>query len=142
MKAILIDPETKTVQQIEYDGDYNSIYKLIGCDTFTVVQLDDGNALFLDDEGLLNDTEFFFRWDGANNPDCQPFAGKGLILGTDEEGDSIATTMDVDDVRRRVTFARYRVIGWKEWEGKINRAGEWMPAFGCEPVLEKVEDSP
>jgi len=35
MKAYLIDPFTKTISMVEYSGDYNEIYKLIECDTFT-----------------------------------------------------------------------------------------------------------
>ena len=30
MKAILIDPMFNTIKEVQYDGDYKSIYRLIG----------------------------------------------------------------------------------------------------------------
>ena len=30
MKAFLIDPFTKTITAVEYDGNYKSIYKMLG----------------------------------------------------------------------------------------------------------------
>jgi hypothetical protein len=53
MRAILLDAKTRTVSEVDYDGDYKSIYGLIGCQCFTVVQLGNGDDLYVDDEGLL-----------------------------------------------------------------------------------------
>jgi hypothetical protein len=99
MRAILIDPFAKTVTEAEYEGDYHQVYSLIHADTFTVVQLDDeGDALFLDDEGLLKEGQEFFAI--GNYP--SPLAGRGLILGTDDEGESVATRISLDVVRAAV----------------------------------------
>lgn len=55
MRALLLDPTAGTVTEVDYDGDYRSIYKLIDCETFTTVGLDDkGNTLFVDDEGAVS----------------------------------------------------------------------------------------
>jgi len=97
MRAILIDPFTKTITEVEYSGDYKQIYKLINCDTFTVSCLSDADDLFLDDEGLLKDNRYF-TWNG------HPFAGKGLILAHDDEGDTISTTYDLHEVLDRVEW--------------------------------------
>lgn len=88
--AVLIDPATRSITEVEYDGDYKSIYKLIGASCFDVVRIDRDDTIFVDDEGLLNGkgmrTGFFVY---GNYP--QPLAGKGLVLGTDEEGESVST---------------------------------------------------
>jgi hypothetical protein len=62
MKAILIDPVAQTVTAVEYSGDYEEIYTLLSdkehgleVDTFTVVNIEDNNSIFIDDNGLLND---------------------------------------------------------------------------------------
>ena len=94
MRAILIDPAKQTVTEVDYDGDYQSIYKLTDCTTFTVpFVLENEDALYVDDEGLWGATDFF-RIEGY--PD--PLAGRGLILGTDEDGKSVAAKSDIEDL--------------------------------------------
>ena len=100
MKVILIDPELCMVKEVDYSGDFNEIYKLTDCSTFTCVDLGDGETLFLDDEGLFKNETYLFRMKGA----YQPFAGKGLILGTDDEGDSVSTRLTTLDVAKKVEF--------------------------------------
>ena len=97
MKAILINPFDETITEVEYSGDFKQIYKLIDCDYFTISRLCDSDDLFVDDEGLLKPNRYF-TWSG------QPFAGKGLILGHDDEGESIATTYDLQEVVDRVEW--------------------------------------
>lgn len=100
MKAILIDPELNMVKEVDYSGDFNEIYKLIDCSTFTCVDLGDGETLYLDDEGLFKNETYLFQMKGA----YQPFAGKGLILGTNDEGDSIGTKLTPIAVSMKVEF--------------------------------------
>lgn len=45
----------------------------------------DGSVLFLDDEGLFVEGQTFFILEGYP----QPLAGKALVMGTDEEGESM-----------------------------------------------------
>jgi hypothetical protein len=58
MKAILIDPETQSVTDIETDGTLKESYKLLGCTTVDGVVVD-GNimvfhhSLLVDGEGLF-----------------------------------------------------------------------------------------
>lgn len=104
MRAILINPEDRTVTEVNYSGNYEQIYELIGCSTFTVIYVglgdDDTEALFIDDEGLLHEPKPLFKW--ASYP--QPLAGRGLILGENDEGDCVATKMTLDDVKAQVTW--------------------------------------
>ena len=94
MRAILIDPANQTITEVDYDGDYQSIYKLIDCQTFTsAFVFENEDSLYVDDEGLWGATDFFMI-----NGVLQPLAGRGLIIGSDDEGGSIAAKSDIDDL--------------------------------------------
>jgi hypothetical protein len=102
-KAILIDVANRTVTETTI-GNYTDIYHAIGdgCRCFTVpVEFENLDALYVDDEGLLNDTPkgcFMMKgWD-------YPIVGNGVILGTDEEGESIDHKSDIDEIRSQVKF--------------------------------------
>ena len=96
LRCILIDPVAKTVTESEYDGDnYKNIYKLLTdesnglkVDTFDAVRIDEHNAIFVDDNGLLRvhegGPEFYFRYGKGS-----PLVGRGLIIGNDDEGESV-----------------------------------------------------
>tara|TARA_R100000231_G_scaffold41182_3_gene35995 strand:- start:420 stop:764 length:345 start_codon:yes stop_codon:yes gene_type:complete len=97
MRAILINPFDETITEVEYSGDFRQIYELTDCSTFDVVMLCNTDDLYVDDEGLLKDNRYF-SWSGRN------FAGKGLILAHDEEGETIPTTYDLQEVIDRVEW--------------------------------------
>lgn len=132
MRAILIDPVAKTVSEVEYNGDYRQIDVLLSdkdnglnVDCFTVVSIDDDDDIFVDDEGLLKDPKHFFVWKGYG----QPLAGRGLILGHRGDGESIATTLKLDEVRDNVAFVKLSVAGFDTTEGvKIDER------LGPEPI--------
>jgi len=109
IKAISIDPFTCTVSEVEYDAaDYSNIYPLMShpvhpVQTFTTARIDilkGQDALFVDDEGLLGNPVRFFQMAGG----YQPFAGKGLIIGCDDEGESVSCVTSIDLVRMSVVF--------------------------------------
>jgi hypothetical protein len=108
MKAIFIDPQARTVTLIEHGGDYRSILKTIDVQIFTCVALDSANTLFVDDEGLLNDPRYFFEI--GDYP--QPLAGKGLVLGITDDGDSADTTLPLPAVESAVRFLELKVDGF------------------------------
>ena len=94
MRVILINPFDETVKEAVYGGDYREIYNLIECRTFDVVRLSDADDLYVDDEGLLVEgDQRYFEYKGLGT-----FAGKGLIMAHDDEGDSKATTLDLMEV--------------------------------------------
>ena len=104
MRAILIDPFTQTIEEVDYSGDYKDIYGLIQCDLFTTVYLPNtsDDTLFVDDEGLYVENQRFFKIDGFE----QPLAGRGLMLGTDEEGESVDCMSTVEEVKAIVTWEK------------------------------------
>ena len=122
MQAILINPFDKTIEEIEYSGDWRDISSLIECDMFTVAYFDDtDDSVYVDDEGLYVENQAFFTIG-----DCpQPLAGRGLLLGTDEEGDSTNCKTTLEEAKAMVQFlgtnpanapeAGFTVIGF-DWQ--------------------------
>jgi hypothetical protein len=102
MRGILIDPFTRTVSEIETSGKLLEIYELLGVDLITAVTVGEDQSLFLDDEGLMvpKTNQEYWQWKGSN----QPYAGRGLILGLDGNGDNVDTTMSGLEVAMLVTF--------------------------------------
>lgn len=102
VKGILIDPVTKTITEVEIkDYDFQKIYPLIEASTFDVVELGENDALYVDGFGLKKDPpKPFFQWAGYHSP----LSGRGLILGNDDEGDTVSTTLTVESVRDMASF--------------------------------------
>jgi hypothetical protein len=101
MKAYLIDPYETKVTEVEYSGNYEDIYKLIDCRTFDCVGFRGfKDTIYIDDEGLYKEDKQFFMVDGFPTPLC----GKALVLGTDEEGDSISPKTSLTKLKSMVDF--------------------------------------
>ena len=105
IKAILIDPFTETVMDVTMvDTKLQTIYALLGCNLITITNLQDGVDMVLDDEGLLKDKESqaYFKF-GLHS---QPFAGKALVISTDDEGDfaSLPKKVSIDKINDQVIF--------------------------------------
>jgi hypothetical protein len=145
MRAILIDPINETVIEVPYTGDYKQIYALLGIELFTTVELggDNQETLFVDDEGLLHGETHFFSLVGSDWKYAQPLAGRGLILGANDEGESVATDLTVEQVRQNVSFAQLKVAGWtKGTEREIDHPtlGKVHEITTGQPILERVEE--
>lgn len=97
-KAILIDAVNKTVSEV-YTTEYTDIYKHLDNDNspFTVAcTLPNGDAVFVDDEGLLkSDLDAGFVLEPYN----RPLIGNGLIMGCDEEGETDHCKTNLKDVK-------------------------------------------
>ena len=108
VKGLLIDPYASTVKEVEYDGDdYTAIYPLLSNETvevdcftaaYPVGKFAEGDCIYVDDEGLLKDPTHFFKVDGY--PD--PLAGIGLVVGTNDEGETVSAKTKLKDLK--VTF--------------------------------------
>ena len=105
MKALFIDPTDETIRFLSYDGDYKSIYRILGCRTFEAVYpFDNGDTLWIDEEGLLKDSNFAFNIRADNPKFNQTIMGKALVLGTDAEGESIECKTTLEDLKSRISF--------------------------------------
>lgn len=109
VRAIRIDPFAQTVEEVQHNAaDYTAIYDQLSVpdhkvSCFTIVGIDErenGDSIFVDDEGLLKGNTHFFQWQGY----AQPLAGCGLILGCDNAGDSVACSISLEEARAKVSF--------------------------------------
>jgi hypothetical protein len=140
LRCILIDPVAKTVTESEYDGDnYKNIYKLLTdesnglkVDTFDAVRIDEHNAIFVDDNGLLRvhegGPEFYFRYGKGS-----PLVGRGLIIGNDDEGESVSASLPLKQVQDEITFPRLKFLGFQPIPEGTTLPGfdgaSWRPVF-------------
>lgn len=99
--AILVDPFARTIEEVTWNGDFHHIYDLIECDTFDCARIGrDGDSFYVDDDGLFKEEQAFF-WN-AGYP--QPLAGKSLLMGTDENGESVSPKLSLEQVRSTTKF--------------------------------------
>lgn len=101
-KALLIDVVAKQITEVEI-GDYKDIYKHIGngCNLFEIpIELENGDSIFIDEEGLLKEVHGGFMMAGWRYPLC----GNGVILGQDDEGDSVSYKSSIEEIKRAVIF--------------------------------------
>lgn len=118
MRAILINPWCRIIEQIEIGGDLKSMYGVLKCSAVCHVMLSPRDLLWLDDDGLLKDGIPIFRLRGYNHP----LAGIGLILGVDHEGNNIPVDVRLNYIQS--------VVVWSDEEstGKL------------EPTTETIDD--
>ena len=99
MKAILIDPFNKDVKEIEIGDTLQDIYDAIDCNTFDIGVFHGSTDIYIDDEGLLKESNRYFKtWNGNT------YAGKGLLLDTDDEGNSTDVSVGILQVQSSIRF--------------------------------------
>lgn len=118
IRGILIDPSSKTVTDVQIDGDdFSEITRVIGAKFFSTVRPNENLVLYVDDEGLVTlppEGRPFFGVHGYMGNDklpakCdgfQPLVGNGLILAVDDVGESVSVPEEVTtwDVQLRTHF--------------------------------------
>ena len=123
MKAILIDPKAKQIMQIDYNGNYKTIYEHLSFTNsfgnshkvraFDIVRIPVGNdGIYVDDEGLYapeGDKHWFtYRYNAHEMHQNIPLVNKALVVGCDEEGNSTETTDTVNAIKGRITWGLLR----------------------------------
>lgn len=99
MKALLITPDTKSIEAIEIDSQ-EDIVKLIGFDTITSDEVGSaGDHLYFDEECFLRGTEGRFQIDNLI-----PVSGKGIVIGSGEDGSLSDVKMDKDELAGRLKY--------------------------------------
>lgn len=105
MRGILINVEDKTITNVTHDGTLESIYEHIGngCTTFCCpVVFEDNDAMYCDDESLLRPSDIK---GGFIMPDwSSPIIGNALILGTDDDGDSVDSKTSIKWLEDNIAF--------------------------------------
>ena len=101
MKAILINPEDRSVTYVELDKGLDPIYKILDCDCFACpIVYGNNDAMYCDDEGLFKPQK-----GGIIMPDWEyPILGKIIIVGTDEDGNSIDVKSELNYFTDSITW--------------------------------------
>jgi len=102
-KVISIDPTRQVVEAVEINiNSLSALYAHIGCRTIDFVcRQPTGDALIVDDEALLMEPQPpAFRFGNY----WYRIHGIAIVVGCDDEGNSIAPVMTVEEVHSRVRF--------------------------------------
>ena len=115
MKAILIDPKAKQVMQINYNGDYKTIYEHLSFQNaegmthkpraFDVVRTPTGgDGIYVDDEGLYAPAEDKHWFSITYKEQDMLLVNRSLVIGCDDEGNSKDCVSTVEDIRSRIKW--------------------------------------
>jgi len=119
MKALLIDPATRTVTEIKIEKGINAIYKAMDCDMFECpVELPNGDVLYCDEEGKLNREKLIGGFTYSQGW-CDIIMNKALVIGSTPSGNSTNCKSKPADI-----------LNSKEW-GAIR----WAPKHLAEKYL-------
>jgi hypothetical protein len=100
MKALLINPEARSIEEIEVQNQ-EEIASVIGFDTITSDEIGpDGDRLYFDEECFLRGTSGRFQIDTVI-----PVSGKGVVIGSSDDGQTLQDVVsDVDNVSSRIKY--------------------------------------
>lgn len=132
MRAILVDPEKKSFEEIDFvfdTGNPEPLCALLGCRRFTaptyklIGSIWDGlDRLYVSDDDMVDRAEdqlrHWFQLDADRDPpSSRPLTGKGLVVGIParrlpgSEGVGCDARISIDELRSRITFTR------RKWRG-------------------------
>ncbi|HQR19535.1 MAG TPA: hypothetical protein PKV98_01625 [Burkholderiaceae bacterium] len=113
MKALLIDPFTRTTLAVDCDGSLEAMYSLIGCDAVEPTAFDDLHSVWIDENGLganpLNPVtgehgQRHFILSAADGS-VKLLAGRGLVLrDLDDDGRRPDVSVTDGQLKARVAF--------------------------------------
>jgi hypothetical protein len=110
MRAIIINPRDRRITVTDIDGSLKSIRQIVGRMIEPVTQgLDEFHHCYVNEEGLLNQPQHFFMFDGGH----QPLAGNGVILSSTDDGGEAPCTLLLNWVKERVTFMDLQAV--RQW---------------------------
>jgi hypothetical protein len=139
LNLIKIDSRNRTVNLMRIqDFNYQMINELIGhgCRSYEMpVMLENRDALFTDEDFLVREFDLEVDENGMYDPsdfgfvfmpfsDRRPLYGNGLIIGSDEEGDSDSVKTPLQTIRQKVFFIEKGNDGLRDakiwqWDGHI-----------------------
>jgi hypothetical protein len=110
INAIIIDPYAGLIYRQEIENSLDGFYEAAKCSCITAVYLNDSatsDCIYVDDEGLLKPIEeqAFFHIEGHQ----QPYAGIGVLVGTDEGGNSVEPRTNFLEFGFKVRFLTPRL---------------------------------
>jgi hypothetical protein len=109
MRGILINAKEKIITEVRVDeaNFLDSVYKHLGVSVIETAPFIDlpmtpfsEDILYVDEEGLINGTNFGFK--AKYRDGTYEFRGNGLILGLDDEGDNLSCSSTIESVKNLV----------------------------------------
>lgn len=136
MRAIKIDPRTRTIEAIDTPANLDDLYRLIETDIVEAVNLGRKQMLWIDEEGLLRkEVKPFFSFVGYED---KPLCGVGVILGVDDDGDNIDTTLSVPDIFARIVWLDdIEYVGMEQSEDTVDIGGKEFARLNNKPIFRK-----
>ncbi len=141
MRAMLIDPELRTLTEVQYDGKNGEVYRLLDCNSIGIAaylngSIDKGfDCVFASDDLIEDrgDSRHWFQIDAERDPPTSyPVAGPGLAVGTDDQGENADLKISLAELQSRVTFTRRKFRGFRTLSDDEARAA------GADIALEVV----
>lgn len=103
MRALLIAPDG--VKEVDHDGSLESFYRLIGCECMCLAgRPAPEHDAWVDDEGMFKLKEGTQMTHVAWHP--QTLAGRVLVTGSDEIGNTTPATLSVEELVSQVVIGR------------------------------------
>jgi hypothetical protein len=156
MRAILIDPEQRTITEIQLaDDDYRRIQSVLRCHSFTTGAHLGGSlstgfeAVYVSDDELPDEPtaenpgpRFWFQVDADRNPpSSHPIGGLGLAMGVDTEGAGCDAKISVEELTRRITFTQRKFRGFKMFTGEeaLSRGAHFVVEMDA-PIIDGADE--
>ena len=104
-KAIKFNCEIQTIEEIELNGSLEDFYKHIGnnCSLMEIgLNFDHKgvrNSVIIDEEGRINNSPI-----GGVVIGGRIFVGNALIVGYDEEGESVSTSVTLEEAQKGMNY--------------------------------------
>jgi hypothetical protein len=138
MKCIIINPAARSITEGTYTGP-DDLRAILGGWFATAYVWESGDALYVDDEGLMKPNEHFFRI--SLRGDDQPLAGVGVIVGAEKPDRSgyitLPPTITVEALEAAVSWmSRASVEAWGQ--ANASRPAMTFTTFGADGSEEKV----
>lgn len=121
MRAFLINPTDRTISQLDHSGELKDMRQTIACESVDRVSLAPGLDMWVDDEGHLFPGRNIFEFSGAP----RRYAGNGLILGIDDQGQTIETSITIDKLLQIIRWTDLATSGDMS-EARATEAGFHM----------------
>ncbi|MCA1493183.1 DUF3846 domain-containing protein [Ensifer sp. NBAIM29] len=104
VKTYLVEPLIGTIRivSIPAENRLGVIRSLIECDLIDMVRIDERHAIVVDDNGLGETLPCVTELEGY----ASPLAGNLLIIGTDDNGETIDVETEIDEIAARLTIVR------------------------------------
>ena len=109
MRVVLIDAKKREIREEDLrddddEGSLKTLQDAVGGLIECGFQYDNGDCIYVNEEGLFGPMDAFFFIEGSH----QPFAGNGVLSGVDDSGDTVDAKMSIDELRQKVRFMNRR----------------------------------